>query len=270
MWRKCENMNESINVNLYDYFAKRFGIESSVPKINLATFKQNCPEVYNALTENAFEYKRQYELFKGIVKLADENLFYRMYIEESTLSAEYVYFIKNKTTDLIKIGMTKRPKQRIMDLSSMLKTSTGIKHDLEYIGVIYTTSTNMQDLETSLHQKYDGHRKYGEWFDLSEYEIINTYFSDSYNVNGIRMIIEHDNRCILSNMEQIIPNDFWTYMEIHKMMDKCNKNHAKLEINDIYFNMFSYFNINEVIGMIEKGIEKYYENKILQKANRDM
>ena len=41
----------------------------------------------------------------------------------------------------------------------------------------------MKDYESYLHKKYEQHRKYGEWFDLSEKEIIDTYFIDSFNVN---------------------------------------------------------------------------------------
>ncbi len=156
--------------------------KKELAKLNIEKIKLRQPELYNLIQEFTEEKKEELKLFKNIMYLIDKNIFYRMYLEDKKNRTEYVYFIKNDTTGLIKIGMTTNPHDRLSSISYTLKTATGIEHDLRFIGIIYMTSSSMRDYESALHKKYEKYRKYGEWFDISEEEIIETYFIDSFNV----------------------------------------------------------------------------------------
>lgn len=236
-------------------------------KVNLDKIQLNQPELYDLIQEFTEEKKEELKLFKSIMSLIDRNIFYRMYLEDKTNRTEYVYFIKNDTTGLIKIGMTTNPHDRLSSISYTLKTATRIEHDLRFVGIIYMTSSCMKDYESSLHKKYEQYRKYGEWFDISEKEIIDTYFIDSFNVEGIRLDIEEDNRYIpLNHLNEKVPDDLFRLIITYQIMDKCKYKHSPLLIENEYVNMMMYYNPKKVIDIIQYGCYKRYIEHILEKT----
>ena len=241
--------------------------KKELSKLNIEKIKLYQPELYDLIQEFTEEKRKQYILFKDIMDLVDKDLFYRMYLEDKSNHTEYVYFIKNDTTGLIKIGMTTNPHDRISSISYTLKTATGIEHKLRFIGIIYMTSSSMKDYESYLHKKYEQHRKYGEWFDLSEKEIIDTYFIDSFNVEGIRLDIEEDNRCIPQNYsDEKSLDDLFRLFIIYQLMDKCKYKHSPLVVENEYVNMMMYYNPKKVIDIIQYGCYKRYIECILGKT----
>nr|WP_300889068.1 GIY-YIG nuclease family protein [uncultured Acetatifactor sp.] len=243
--------------------------KKELSKLNIEKIKLNQPELYDLIQEFTEEKRKQYNLFKNIMDFVDKDLFYRMYLEDKNNHTEYVYFIKNDTTGLIKIGMTTNPHDRLSSISSTLKTATGIEHNLRFIGIIYMTSSCMKDYESALHKKYEQYRKYGEWFDISEKEIINTYFIDSFNVDGIRLDIEEDNRCIpLNYINEEVPDDLFRLIVMYQIMDKCKYKHSSLVIENEYVNMMMYYNPKKIIDIIQYGCYKRYIEYILEKTCR--
>lgn len=241
--------------------------KKELAKLNIEKIKLRQPELYNLIQEFTEEKKEELKLFKNIMYLIDKNIFYRMYLEDKKNRTEYVYFIKNDTTGLIKIGMTTNPHDRLSSISYTLKTATGIEHDLRFIGIIYMTSSSMRDYESALHKKYEKYRKYGEWFDISEEEIIETYFIDSFNVEGIRLDIEEDNRCIpLSYLNEKVPDNLFRLIIMYQIMDKCKYKHSSLVIENEYVNMMMYYNPKKVIEIIQYGCYKRYIECILEKT----
>ncbi len=76
---------------------------------------------------------------------------------------QYVYLLHDSASGLYKIGFTKHPDQRILDIEHEFNV------DLDYVCTIETD--NMRRLEEELHKKYAKKRLEGEWFDLDEAEV---------------------------------------------------------------------------------------------------
>lgn len=153
---------------------------------------------------------------------------------------EFVYFIKNETTGLIKIGMTKNPHNRLMTIRTTLNTATGINNQLKYVGLICMTSTEMKDFEKELHTKYASYRKFGEWFKLSESHILNTYFTNSYRVNDIPVSIEK-RETMFQDLNFSIPDAFWEHVTIRRIMTLTGYKYKKNNIKNVYLQMYLFY-----------------------------
>lgn len=79
------------------------------------------------------------------------------------VEAGYVYFLKAEN-GLTKIGCTNDVEKRMRAISTMSPER------LQLIGVIKTN--HKYKLESKLHDKYDNKRKHGEWFSLSDSELV--------------------------------------------------------------------------------------------------
>lgn len=98
------------------------------------------------------------------------NLFNDKWYEEtvkSLLSIEsnskgYVYFIKTRRDDNIKIGLSVNLNSRLSSLK------TGFSDGLYLVGFIY--SSKFKDLEKEAHIDFNEKRTSGEWFDISKKE----------------------------------------------------------------------------------------------------
>lgn len=243
--------------------------KKELAKLDIEKIKLNQPELYDLIEEFIEEKRKQYILFKDIMDLVDKDLFYRMYLEDKNDHIEYVYFIKNDTTGLIKIGMTTNPHDRMSSISYTLKTATGIEHHLRFIGLIYMTSSNMKDFESSLHRKYEKFRKYGEWFDIPEKEILDEYFIESFDIEGVLLDIEDDNRCIpIKYLNEKMPDDLFRLFVIYQIMDKCKYKYHSLDIENEYINMAMYYNPKKIIDIIQYGIYKRYIERIFEKTSK--
>lgn len=247
------------------------GINTRDSFINIDGLREKSPDVYMLIKESISEKKKQYDLLKKLLLKSDKDEFYRLYLEMSKTLSEYIYFIKNDTTGLIKIGMTKNPHDRISAINTLLRTAIGTESKLRYIGIIYMTSSKMKDYEKSLHDKYSLFRKHGEWFEIAEEEIINYYFCNSYSVNGVRFNIEDDSRILSSKyISENIPDEFWQTLIIHEIMKKCNYPYQPFDIENECVKMLSYFKISDIADLITQDMHKKYINRILEKANKDI
>lgn len=77
----------------------------------------------------------------------------------------FVYFAKDLNNSLIKIGKSVVVKQRLYQLKTEFET------EIELIATI--ADEDSLHLERKFHEKFDGKRVHGEWFDLSEEDINN-------------------------------------------------------------------------------------------------
>lgn len=191
-----------------------------------------------------------------------------MYLETSSTKSEYVYFIQNKTTGLIKIGATSNPHDRMQRIKTTLRTATGVEPNLSFIGIIRTTCSSMYDFEKTLHLKYKDFREYGEWFSIDKNIIIKDYFSEAFNVNGTPFVVEEDYR-ELSNelLYKDISDNFWITETIYTLMDRCNEVHKPIKTNNIILEMMLYYSKNNLLDLLNLDFEKIYLSRILEKAS---
>lgn len=75
-----------------------------------------------------------------------------------------VYFIKNIETNLIKIGFTYDLLTRISTLATEYKTKMELVH--------YVSSSDIGTVEKIFHTMFSNKRTKGEWFDLSEDDVM--------------------------------------------------------------------------------------------------
>ena len=244
--------------------------ENTIKKIDFDIFKQKEPYLYQLVQENISNLKEQYNIFCNIVKLDVENYIYHKYLYERYKQSEYVYFIKNDTTGLIKIGITTNPHARIIAIKTTINNATGVDNKLRYIGIIRMTSTPMQDYEKSLHKKYALYKQYGEWFNLSEEHIIKTYFSNSYEVNGIPFVVEIDNRG-LDNIEKEVPDTIWEYIAVHQIMKSAGIKYREINtIENPYLEMYIYCLKYNLIQTIVHTNSDDCINTIMNSAKNDI
>lgn len=78
----------------------------------------------------------------------------RVASEAKTQNESWVYFIESKDSGLVKIGYSKRPKDRFNAIKTMSP------EHLNLIGVIPGGKSE----EAELHKKFERHREHGEWF----------------------------------------------------------------------------------------------------------
>lgn len=84
---------------------------------------------------------------------------------KSQEAASYVYLIKDRLTNAIKIGISKHPNKRLKQLQ------TGAVGKLELIHVIKCVKKPALYLEKRIHHWFRENRKRGEWRFLSSEEI---------------------------------------------------------------------------------------------------
>lgn len=139
-----------------------------------------CIEFYKELLK--IQSKFLSDLYnKMFEKLNKENIndLYKVYmVTENENKREYVYFMYNEVTKLIKIGRSCDPKQRLNSINSVFKTQFGIENKISLIGLICVPSGNSSLVEKMLHEKYKNHNKNGEWFNISREQVSDLLHSD--------------------------------------------------------------------------------------------
>jgi hypothetical protein len=75
----------------------------------------------------------------------------------------YVYFIKNKTSGLIKIGRTRDIERRVTIFTRLFSFPIEL--------IQHFKTLNYEKIEKSFHTFYKSKRKYGEWFKLDEQDL---------------------------------------------------------------------------------------------------
>lgn len=97
---------------------------------------------------------------------------YKTYCLHSTSShIEYVYFMYNEATNLIKIGKSENPIQRLRSINTVFKTQFGLEDKIHLINLICVPSGKSLCLEKQIHEKFKNYRKNGEWFLLNKNQV---------------------------------------------------------------------------------------------------
>lgn len=106
------------------------------------------------------------DLYKLVDEKEYEQILERSEWSQSYMSKGYVYFIKNHSDNLIKIGKTRDLKLRLSQLKYQFGDQLELVHSIQ--------SDKAIQMEKDVHEKFADKRKHGEWFDLSEIDIRNT------------------------------------------------------------------------------------------------
>lgn len=171
-----------------------------------------------------------------------------------------VYFLKNNTNELIKIGCSKNIKQRIKEIEATFK-HVGVECDLNLIS--YVECIQYGKLEHYLHTVFVNDRIQGEWFSIEENVLID-YIKQldikQYNIENIEQIEEEyiktdkeqaDEICDTTNYE--IGSYVWClYERIKSIRNTIN--------NDKEFVKFYYYIFNIINS---KKIENKFRPEIL-------
>ena len=116
---------------------------------------------------------------------------------------QYVYLIKNESSNNIKIGIGQNPEQRLKQLQ------TGADGDLTLLYKSMVCS-NAYEIETYLHHTFSDCNIRGEWFDVSEEDILNVVseceFVLNTNIDDIDVIKKFSKDKIKAEDDTVIAN----------------------------------------------------------------
>lgn len=107
------------------------------------------------------------------------------YAQEESGKTSGVYFIKNKYTGLVKIGCTSDIKGRYATLDGLFRNQFGAPDALQIIGFLLIEPRFILKVESMIHRALSCHRKYGEWFEVSDDDIAPWMLGDVLLNNGI-------------------------------------------------------------------------------------
>lgn len=133
--------------------------------MSLSEYKQNPDYVkmWNEIRNIVEELYEQYKEISPEYKFS-EDVTKHTYINGKTGS--YVYFIKNKYNNLVKVGSTNNIVQRFKTIKSICKNYIGMEDAVELVGLIDTSFIKPIEVEKYFHKKYKQYNKFGEWFDF--------------------------------------------------------------------------------------------------------
>lgn len=115
-------------------------------------------------------YKKMFEKLRG----QDFLYLYKTYcLLSTTAHIEFVYFIYNEATNLIKIGKSENLIQRLRSINSIFKTQFGLENKIHIIDSICVPSGNSLKLEKLIHEKFKNFRENGEWFNIDRKQVFN-------------------------------------------------------------------------------------------------
>jgi len=159
--------------------------------------EQEFIEFYDTLLlENIDHLKMSYkDMFSNI----SDNILseiYTTYLMKTSIKPSFVYFIYNKYTKFVKIGMTNDPLKRFNTLNSMFKTHFGANDALELLGVKFIQSSKHGIVEKMYHEKFKELREFGEWFRLDRNYVLNEILIGDINI-GFK--IDYDTDSFLKN-----------------------------------------------------------------------
>lgn len=111
------------------------------------------------------------KMFENLSEEENANIYKTFYLK-TKIKSEFVYFIYNKYTKLVKIGMSNNPIQRLKSLNSTFKTQFGLNDALELLGVKFIPSGKKEQVEKLYHNKFSKYRRNGEWFEIDRNYIL--------------------------------------------------------------------------------------------------
>lgn len=110
-------------------------------------------------------YKRMFEK----LNTKDFIYLYKTYCLASEIShIEYVYFMYNTVTNLMKIGKSENPLQRLHSINTIFKTQFGLENKIYITNLICVPSGKSLSLEKLIHKEFKDFRENGEWFSIDK------------------------------------------------------------------------------------------------------
>ena len=113
---------------------------------------------------------------------------YYFYMAEKTQKTSGIYFIKNKYTGLMKIACTSDIKSKYSELNELFKSHFGVDDALQMVGFLLIAPQYITEIEDMVHISLTDKRKDGDWFDISENDMLDSWlFGDVVLNNGVRI-----------------------------------------------------------------------------------
>ena len=159
----------------------------------------------------------------------DEELkrLYINYLYSHDNGSSFVYFFRNNTDGLVKIGCSSDVKTRLSSIKSTVKNYSGKKCIFTLEGLICLPQSLMKSYESQIHDELREYRKHGEWFDISYDYILCQYFPCGNFINKVAIDF-------LSLMDV---NDYVTGSAFNKLY--CDIKHTT--DNDIYRRLMHHY-----------------------------
>ena len=183
---------------------------------NILLSKDSLDDYSNRNDEMIDYYK---EFFRNISKsdLNSINAIQKMY---SNPTFGFIYFLRNASTGLIKIGYTTKLEKRIKSITSGFVSNGLASPKLELVALLFSHKENLHRLEKYWHNKFKKNRTNGEWFNIDE-----TCLLEEFSLfEGV--VVEDDNHDIAIfiengyvNIDDTIFNYTFSPHEIHKFHD---------------------------------------------------
>lgn len=170
-----------------------------------------------------------------------------------------VYFIKNEYNGLIKIGKTEDFNKRIKQIKSWF-LQCGLEPKIKIIMLHTTFPSFLSKLESYYHKQYKKHRKYGEWFDISEEELTSIdNFGDGFDFveNVLICFEEYEN---LSLKKSGTSFELISYVN-NLVDDYILRNYIRKQLN------YDSQNFIDVIGSKKNNVNEAVINIINKQAN---
>lgn len=220
--------------------------------------KQEYIEFYDTLLlEDVKSLKSFYrDLFSNIPDNILSEI-YATYLMKTSIKPSFVYFIYNKYTKLIKIGMSNDPIARLNTLNSIFKNQFGVNEALELLGVKFIPSSKKEIVEKMYHEKYKELREFGEWFRLEKDFVLKEILIGDLNI-GFK--IDYDTDSFLENEgfnEHISFLDVDEYTYNLFALDDLDKYTLKLSDNNrdasLFLKKIIADNLKDKYGIVESN-----------------
>lgn len=137
--------------------------------------------IFNYLNNEVSEYVKCLDYLKSTYSNKQINQIYQNYLLKENDNFNCVYFIRNKYTNLVKIGSTTDIIRRFNELNSLYKNYLGVDDSLKIEFLLYIPYNIKPSVyEKQIHKELKKHRKFGEWFDIGYDDIFYKYCNDTY------------------------------------------------------------------------------------------
>lgn len=176
IYKVYDDMLRSIDKILLDEFLKSLNKSQDKNDYDIDKNQVECINALQKLLKNLTIENDKYIDHLSNLFISKEELI--DYVSILNRNVQYVYFIKNTSSGLIKIGKTNDLCNRIKQLErSALQCGVPIQN-LKYVAILATCSPNGY-VEKYLHNYFKQFNVMGEWFSITENRIFD--FIDDYN-----------------------------------------------------------------------------------------
>lgn len=118
--------------------------------------------------------------------------FYNTFVQMRDRNFGYVYFLYNEDTKLIKIGQTMDLEKRLKTIKSIFQNTIGISPKFKIVKLIVTHKTLLGKVEKDYHNLFRENRRFGEWFNIDENDVINLAVLGDFETVQDTLIVTDD------------------------------------------------------------------------------